>query len=124
MMRSTAESNSAGQGWVNRVLRRTWGHSAVYGLSVGLLPLTGFLLLPVYTRHLSPEHFGLLALLTVTSGVLSFLYDLGMVNALFRRYFDHEADQLPQRKVVLTTAGTFLMTHAAFWTLVLSIVAL
>ncbi len=109
-------SQAPAQGWVNSIVRKAMGHSLIYGLSVGILPLTSLLLLPVYTRHLSPERFGLLALLMVTSGILSFLYDLGMVNALFRRYFEYDPRQAHQRKVVLSTAALFLIGHAALWT--------
>lgn len=112
-----------GQSWINRVVVKTFNHSVVYGLSVGLLPLTSLILLPIYTRTLSIEAFGQLSLLMVTSGILSFLYDLGMINALFRRYFDHDAGQSHERRVVLSSAGVFLAAHAALWTIVLILLA-
>ncbi len=111
------------EGWIQTVVLKALNHSVVYGLSVGLLPLTNLLLLPIYTRHLSPEAFGVLALLMVTSGVLSFLYDLGMINALFRRYFDHTPEAADDRRTVLSTAWMFMTVHAAVWAVVLLIAA-
>lgn len=104
---------------ISSVLQRTLRHALGYGFSVGLAPLISLALLPVYTRHLSAEGMGVLALLLVSSGVLSFLYDLGMINALFRRYFEHEAALMDQRRTVLSTAWLFQAIHAAAWTTVL-----
>jgi len=111
-------ASSSSQSWISGVLQKTASHTLVYGMSVGLMPLTSLVLLPLYTRHLSAEAFGVLALLLVTSGVLAFLYDLGMINALFRRYFEHDADQVQRRQTVVSTAWGFLAGHAALWTIV------
>lgn len=46
----------------------------------------GFFLLPLYTSYLSPEDYGILALLAIIGMLFLPLANLGMSNAVFRRY--------------------------------------
>ena len=46
-------------------------HSAVYGSAVLLTRAVGFLLLPLYTRYLSLEDYGVIELLDLTGYVLA-----------------------------------------------------
>lgn len=59
-------------------------HSFVYGLGNLLSKLLGFLLLPIYTRYLTPADYGILALLTLTQSITVILANLGLGSALFR----------------------------------------
>ena len=61
-----------------------------------------FFLLPLYTRYLTPEDYGVLALVGMFGEVLFILTNMGQNSAVFRTYFLHENPQ--ERETVITTA--------------------
>ncbi|MEX1189795.1 MAG: flippase [Bacteroidia bacterium] len=65
----------------------------IYGLGKGLKKFIGFLLLPVYTRALSPEQFGILD--TIASGVLFLIvfFNMGLNSAVSFFYFKPEDEK-------------------------------
>ena len=67
--------------------------SLIYGLGKGLKKFIGFLLLPVYTRALSPEEFGILD--TLASGVflLIVFFNFGLNSAVSFFYFKPEDEK-------------------------------
>ena len=71
------------------VLRRLWGmvtDTATYGLSSVITYVVQFLLLPLYTRYLRPEENGVIALLAIVMLLFGPLANLGMTNAIYRRF--------------------------------------
>ena len=73
-------------------------HAAIYGTgSVGTRVL-GFLLIPVYTRFMSPADYGVLALCTTTVGVLKLLSLAGFPSALFRSYLFTDTSEAEKNK--------------------------
>jgi len=58
-------------------------HSLVYGLGALASKLLAFVLLPVYTRYLTPDDYGVVALLTTTGAVAALVAELGLGSALF-----------------------------------------
>ena len=54
-------------------LKELFRHSAVYGLGSIVARILGVLLLPLYTRYLSPSDYGLIETLVALSAVLSAL---------------------------------------------------
>lgn len=72
-----------------------------YGASSMLGQVLSFLLLPLYTRHLTPEDYGILALLTIVILLFSPLANLGMTSAIFRRFNMTKTDE--ERREVLST---------------------
>jgi O-antigen/teichoic acid export membrane protein len=91
-------------------LRRLGKHSAIYGLGGLVQRILAVLLLPLYTRYLSPSDYGkvetLIAVTTVTGIVLRF----GITSAFFRFYFDSPEPE--RRRLVLRTSFWFTMTMA------------
>jgi O-antigen/teichoic acid export membrane protein len=54
-----------------------------------VVPRVGiFLLLPIYTRGMGPEEFGIFSLMLSLAGLLTILYRLGLDGALLRFHFD------------------------------------
>jgi O-antigen/teichoic acid export membrane protein/glycosyltransferase involved in cell wall biosynthesis len=80
-------------------------HSAVYGSAVLLTRAVGFLLLPLYTRVLTVEDYGVIELLDLTGYVLAEFIALGIDQALMKYYhaFPDEAD----RNKTISTAVIF-----------------
>ncbi len=106
--------------------------SATYGAGTALGHLVGFLLLPVYTSYLSPVDYGVLAMLGVIVAVFEPLANLGMTNAVFRRFNVSKDDD--ERRLVLSTAlmsvslaaivlgGLSMLATASIGTILLGIV--
>lgn len=56
--------------------------SSISGVSVILSQLVGFLLLPLYTRYLTPTEYGVLQLVDITTGMLGVVVGVGVSLAL------------------------------------------
>ena len=102
-----ADANSLfGQMW--RLAR----HSAVYGLGAIVSRFIAILLLPLYTRYLTPADYGAVETLLALSAVLVTILRGGISTAFFRFWFD-SPDQ-SHRRVVLRTSFWYTMTAATF----------
>jgi O-antigen/teichoic acid export membrane protein len=89
-------------------LGRLGKHSAIYGFGGLVQRILALLLLPVYTRYLTPSDYGIVETLIALTTVLVIVLRLGMTNAFIRFYFDtREPDR---RRLVLRTAFWFTMS--------------
>jgi O-antigen/teichoic acid export membrane protein len=82
-------------------------HSAIYGVGSIVARFLGVLLLPLYTRYLSPSDYGLLETLVALSAVLTALVAQGMKSAFFRFYFD--SPERERQHLVVRTAFWYVM---------------
>ena len=82
-------------------------HSAIYGAGSIVARVLGVLLLPLYTRYLSPSDYGLIETLVALSAVLTALVAQGMKSAFFRFYFDSAEQE--RRHLVVRTAFWYVM---------------
>jgi O-antigen/teichoic acid export membrane protein len=73
----------------------------IYGLSGSLSRLVGLLLLPFLTDYLSPADFGVVFMLSIVGMLFVPLANLGMTNALFRRF--NQSTDPAARALVLCT---------------------
>lgn len=89
-------------------MRAVGGHTAVYAVGTVIAKSIGFLMLPVYTRYLTPGDYGVLALIEMTLEVVSILAGAQLAPGIFRFY--HKASDEVQRHEVVSTA---LLTIAA-----------
>jgi len=80
-------------------------HSFIYGIGSILDRSIAFLMLPIYTRFLTPADYGILELLAITTDILGMLVSLRINRAMYRFYFEYEA-QRDQNEVISTS---FLM---------------
>jgi O-antigen/teichoic acid export membrane protein len=88
-------------------LKELFRHSMIYGLGSIVARILGVLLLPLYTRYLSPSDYGLIETLIALSAVLSALVAQAMKSAFFRFYFDSAEPE--RRLVVVRTAFWYVM---------------
>ena len=93
------EAGRAGPGKELRFLLR---HSSIYGLGNLLSRAVAFLMLPLYTRYLTPTDYGVLELIDVTTGMVAIVIGLGLDAAVSRFYYE-SADE-NDRRLVLSTA--------------------
>ena len=89
------------------------GDSATYGLSSVLAQVVQFLLLPVYTRYLTPDENGIIAMLLIVFMIFGPLANLGMTNAVFRRF--NQAKDDAACRVVLGTGLLSVVLGSLAW---------
>ena len=83
-------------------LRRLGRHSAIYGLGGLVSRILAVLLLPLYTRYLSPSDYGKVETLIALTTVIGIVLRMGIHSAFFRFYFDSK-DPVDRRRVVRTS---------------------
>jgi len=98
-----------------KTIKRLAKHSVIYGIGNLAVLLPGFILVPLYTKHLTTQEYGILSIVAVFTGMLTFVYELGMVSALSRQYYEY--NDAGSRDKVLSTAFTFLLLWASVITL-------
>lgn len=86
---------------VNFELSFLFKHSSIYGLGNILSKLVAFILLPLYTNYLTPTDYGILELVSITSGMLGVVIGLGITQAMTRFYYDF--DDKDNRNLVVST---------------------
>jgi len=91
-------------------LRRLGKHSAIYGLGGLVSRILAVLLLPLYTRYLSPSDYGKVETLIALTTVIGILLRMGITSAFFRFYFD--SPEAERRRIVLRTSFWFTMAMA------------
>ena len=91
-------------------LRRLGKHSLIYGLGGLVSRILAVLLLPLYTRYLSPADYGVVETLIALTTVVGIALSLGIGSAFFRFYFDSE--EPAARRRVLRTSFWFIMGMA------------
>ena len=83
-------------------LRYMTRQTVTYGLAPILSRAVGFLLLPLYTRFLSPADYGSLEIVTLITGILNLLIGLEIRSSLVRIYLAYERDD--ERNKAVSTA--------------------
>ena len=92
-------------------ITRLASHSAIYGLGGIVSRFVALLLLPLYTRYLTPADYGAVETLVALAAILATILRLGIASAFFRFYFDStDADH---RLRVVRTSFWFTMTMAS-----------
>jgi O-antigen/teichoic acid export membrane protein len=91
-------------------LRRLGKHSAIYGLGGLVSRILAVLLLPLYTRYLSPSDYGKVETLIALTTVIGIALRMGIHSAFFRFYFD--STEPAARRRVLRTSFWFTMAMA------------
>ncbi|MEW6442067.1 MAG: polysaccharide biosynthesis C-terminal domain-containing protein [bacterium] len=81
-------------------------HSMVYGLGIILNRLIGFIMIPIYTRLLTPADYGTLELLGLSTDIIGMVISVGIANAMYRFYFEFE-DERERNAVISTAFATF-----------------
>jgi O-antigen/teichoic acid export membrane protein len=91
-------------------LKRLAKHSAIYGLGGLVSRILAVLLLPLYTRYLSPSDYGKVETLIALTTVAGIVLRMGLHSAFFRFYFD--SAEPAHRRLVLRTSFWFTMATA------------
>jgi len=93
-------------------LKRLVRQSAIYGVGSVVSPFIGFVMLPVYSRFLTPVEYGILALTSVAINFVAALASLGINSGLIRFYFDYTEKKDKDQVVVSSLIFSFLASAA------------
>lgn len=97
-------------------MKRLFKHLSIYGLGGILAKSISFLLLPLYTRLLMPEDYGILALITIVGNVIGILYGFMVSSGFIRNYYDNSDER--QRRILFSTALWFTFINAFIFSLI------
>lgn len=91
-----------------RPLLRVGRDTLIFGAGIALSKMLLFLMLPIYTRYLTPAAYGTLQLIATTLDVVEIVGGAGLVSGIF--YLFHKAETEPDRRTVLSSALAVLVT--------------
>ena len=77
-------------------------HSSVYGFGIVIGHFISFLLLPLYTRYLTPADYGVMALVDLVRWVIGLIISLGVIDSIARFYYEYQ--DLKTRNTVISSA--------------------
>lgn len=80
-------------------------NTAIYTIGSILPKAAGLILLPLYTKYLSPEQYGVLSSMWVLESILMVFFSLSFGSSIFRLYWDYKTEE--ERKKFL---GTMFMS--------------
>lgn len=86
-------------------------HAGVYAAGNIIRQLAGFLMLPIYTQHLSPADYGAVGLLALAMAVLEPFFGARLTQAVPRFYFLEKGEHA--RQAVITSALTLTAAVSA-----------
>jgi O-antigen/teichoic acid export membrane protein len=90
----------------NREIKFLLKHSSIYGIGTIVGQAVGFILLPLYTRYLTPTDYGVATLIDITMGLAGVAAGSGIANAMPRFYYDRQDDE--GRNLVISTLYTII----------------
>jgi O-antigen/teichoic acid export membrane protein len=67
--------------------------TSIYTLGSVLIKASGFLLIPVYTRYLSPSDYGVMSIVAVIVAIMTATLSMGMFQSQTRFYYDFNEDR-------------------------------
>lgn len=92
-------------------LKKTASHAGIYAFGVILDRAVSFVMLPIYTRFLTPEDYGVLELLALTVDLISIVCGMGLLHGLFKFYYQYE-DSRERHEVVSTIFMLIIGSYA------------
>ena len=101
--------------YIKKILK----HTAFYGISNLFVSLTSFLLIPILTRCLRPEEYGVYSLVAVFGTVVFYVYDMGMLHALVRYFAEVSHDKPEEGRRIASTVLWFLVIVSAVFSMIL-----
>ncbi len=87
-------------------LKHTLKHTFVYSMGNLAAKLIGLILLPLYTSHLTTEHYGILSILEISGQLLTTIFSANLSATMMRWWIDAKDKQ--KRKSIVFTAFAML----------------
>ena len=88
-------------------LRKTLSHSVVYGIGLGAQNIVSLIMLPIYTRYLTPADYGTIGMMQIIIDIASGVFGMQVVQGVFRNY--HAAQTQQGRDTVVASATAYVI---------------
>ena len=89
-------------------LKKTFWHAGIYTIGIILNRAVSFVMLPVYTRFLTPSDYGILELLEATLDIVSIIAGLGILAGLSKFYYSSESED--DKKGIVSTVFILIIS--------------
>lgn len=89
-------------------------HSTIYSISNILTKAIGIILIPIYTKFLSVEDYGIISIISPLIAALSIIYTFGLKTTLNRFYFDYKENS-KQQKILIGNVVILLLIFCVFF---------
>jgi O-antigen/teichoic acid export membrane protein len=96
--------------------KHTFKQAGFYSIANMASKLSGFILLPIYSQHLSLSMYGLVALFDSITDILFVVANLGIDNGFKRWYWDHK--NIDKKKSLFFTMIVFTILATLFFSVV------
>ncbi|MEP1094948.1 MAG: oligosaccharide flippase family protein [Cyclobacteriaceae bacterium] len=83
---------------------------SVYSIGNVLPQAAGFLLLPIYTKYLSPADYGIVSSMQVLTSILTVLFTMAIDRTVYRLYFDYKSEKKRQEFLGTITISLFALS--------------
>ena len=85
-------------------------NTSLYTLGNILPQAAGFILLPIYTRYLTPADYGIVSSMQVLSTILAVFFTLAIDRSIFRLYFDYKIEKAKRDYLGTITISLFFIS--------------
>lgn len=89
-------------------------NSAIYTIGDILPKVLYFFMIPIYTKYMSVQEYGIVNSVLSVGSIFSMLYLLGLDGALMRFYYDYKEEE--KQKVFISTLWIYLFIHTLILT--------
>lgn len=93
-------------------------HVGIYSAGAMIRQFVGFLMLPIYTRYLTPADYGIVAMLTLLLSVFELVLGARFAAAIPKFYYEHDNER--DRGTVVGTALAVTMAASALGALIIA----
>jgi O-antigen/teichoic acid export membrane protein len=114
-------TNSKKRVTTSSFLKKSVKHGAIYGIGDILHKFVGFMLIPIYTRYLTPADYGVLEVLGVTISIIGLFIIHGMYSAFSRSYLYDYKDNFEQQRELFSTTYFYLLGSGIFFFTILTV---
>jgi O-antigen/teichoic acid export membrane protein len=103
--------------WRRLARSRLLRASGIYTVTSFANAAIPFLMLPLFTRYLTPEDYGVVAMYQVLLGIVGAFTGLNVHGAVIRRYYDRDVIDFPQyvSNCLYVLGGSVLITGILMW---------
>ena len=96
-------------------------NNSIYYTVGNILPQAiGFILLPIYTKYLTPEDFGIVSSMQVLNVILTLLFTLAIDRSVYRLYFDYSNDKDKRDFIGTITISIFFISTTVLFIIFIS----
>jgi len=93
-------------------VKETAKKASVYILGMFMNQAASFIMLPIYTRYLTPAMYGTMEILTLSISVIGLVVGLGVRQSFSRMYYEYK-DEQDKKEYMVTAYLLVLLVHAA-----------